>query len=292
MRERALLFGDTKSLVGIVSEPVRRTTAEPIGAVLLNAGVLHRIGPNRINNTMARRLAQSGAVAIRFDFSGLGDSPARALPRPFVESVVTETREAMDVLASRWGVRRFVLIGICSGADNALHVATIDDRVMGAALIEPYSVPVSGSLLYSYRRKLFNPRSWARMLFGKSELWSILGERLRSKRPEAPVASVATNAPTKVMAPELVPGRDEWVTQVKTALAREARLLFLYSHDSPAYYNYRTLLKGRLGEEIERGLTRLERIGGTDHAFTPLAAQEAVVASVCRWVDSVAESRA
>jgi len=293
LNERALLFGETKSLVGIVTEPARGSAAEPLGVVLLNAGVLHRIGPNRMNRTLAQRIAEAGAVAMRFDFSGLGDSPARTTPRPFVESVVAETRQAMDVLASTWGVRRFALCGICSGADNALHVATADERVVAAALIEPYSVPAPGALMQSYRRKLLNPRSWGRLLRGRSELWSILAARLRPPRPTpasaAPTVAESPRAaePTVVLAPDLVPSREEWVAQVKSALGRETRLLFLYSEDSPAYYHYQTLLKAPLAAETARGLARLERLGGTDHAFTPLAAQEALVATVCRWLEPV-----
>ncbi|MGH7928173.1 MAG: alpha/beta hydrolase, partial [Candidatus Binatia bacterium] len=75
MREEALLLGKTRSLVGILTDPpeAKRSTRLP-GIILLNAGIIHRVGPNRMHVKIARTLAPMGFVVVRFDFSGIGDS--------------------------------------------------------------------------------------------------------------------------------------------------------------------------------------------------------------------------
>ena len=75
LNEEAVVFGKVENLVGIVSEP---TDGEANGNepafVLLNAGLVHRVGPNRFYVTLARELAKAGHVTLRFDYSGVGDS--------------------------------------------------------------------------------------------------------------------------------------------------------------------------------------------------------------------------
>ena len=58
MTEEAVLFGTTQSLVGILSQPPREEAPRGLPAViLLNAGIVHRVGPNRLYVRMARELA-------------------------------------------------------------------------------------------------------------------------------------------------------------------------------------------------------------------------------------------
>ena len=67
MREHAFLFGETKSLLGITTEPAAGAgdSSHP-AVVLLNAGLVHRIGPNRLYVNTARRLADAGFTVLRF----------------------------------------------------------------------------------------------------------------------------------------------------------------------------------------------------------------------------------
>ena len=63
--EMVVRFGDAESLVGIVTLPSAPTNSTAV--VLLNAGVIHRVGPHRMNVQLARRLAARGFTALRFD---------------------------------------------------------------------------------------------------------------------------------------------------------------------------------------------------------------------------------
>src|SRR5262249_60034136 len=102
----------------------------------------------------------------------------------------------MDVLAASRGARRFLLAGICSGADSALSAAAQDERVAGAALIEPYAIPGPAFPLYQYRRRILDPRSWWRLLRGRSEiLEGLRAHRAEPPAPRAPAAAAAGPAP-------------------------------------------------------------------------------------------------
>src|SRR5437867_9087769 len=134
MKEAAILFGASKSLVGVVTDPPEGGTSRP-AVILLNSGIIHRVGPNRLYVTLARRLAQAGFVTLRFDLSGIGDSVIRRDNVPFERSSVLETQEAMEYLATTRGTGRFLLAGICTGAVVAYHTARADQRVAGAASV-------------------------------------------------------------------------------------------------------------------------------------------------------------
>ena len=282
MKERALLFGERKSLVGVITEPATPPPPERPAVLFLNAGVVHRVGPNRIHVRLARELARHGLLSMRFDFSGLGDSRPRADPTPFAQAAVAETRQAMDVLASTRGARSFVLVGICSGADNALRAAGHDGRVAGAVLIEPYTIPAPAFVLYQYRRKILDPRSWWRLLRGRSEVLGTMRERRAEEA--APRAAQAPVAPVREPALDsIVPSAEEFVRQVHALVERGTGLCLIYSSESPAYFNYLSLLRRKLRPARAAGRVRLRVLKRTDHTFTPLDVQEELMRTVRDW---------
>ena len=301
MKETALLFGDRKSLVGVVTEPSCRPDPERPAVLFLNAGVLHRVGPNRLHVRLARELATEGFVSMRFDFSGLGDSRPRADATSFAEAAVAETRQAMDVLAASHGARSFLLGGMCSGADNALRAAGHDPRVAGAVLIEPHSVPGPGFLLYSYRRKLLNPASWWRLLRGKSEVVQLL----KASAADEPVPPAAAPA-------AIVPSRAELARQVRTLVERRLEkragihvVPFVdekpldpardSNADRDVFLGGDQIARPRkdgtgngLAPALRAGHARLHVLTRTDHVFTPLSAQAQVAAAIRAWARAAA----
>jgi pimeloyl-ACP methyl ester carboxylesterase len=176
--EQPVLFGTERNLVGIVTVPDAGVAANRLGAIFLNAGVVHRVGPNRLYVNCARALAKLGFVSARFDLPGIGDSPPRRDAKPFEQAAVEETVQAMSDLEQRCGVGRFVLIGLCSGAVVSFNTALADARVVGTVLINPQgfggshefiSYVVGRGATRRYLQKLFSARSWRRALTGRSD---------------------------------------------------------------------------------------------------------------------------
>lgn len=73
-REEAHRFGRASHLVGVVGLPDTRRAA--IGVIVLNAGLVHRVGPFRLHVELTRRINATGYATLRFDLSTLGDSAA------------------------------------------------------------------------------------------------------------------------------------------------------------------------------------------------------------------------
>lgn len=179
-RERSVLYGKRASLVGILTyspTPVER--ALPC-LLILNAGIVRKVGPARLNVILARALAETGFDVFRFDFAGVGDSPIRTDGKSLAEGVILDVQETMDHLSETMGYETFVTIGLCSGADNGMRAAEVDPRIVGVAMFDPtidrtakwYLHKTWGRLSsWQYLRSLMSPRHrrWQRLLKGEAE---------------------------------------------------------------------------------------------------------------------------
>lgn len=128
MMERIVDLG--AGMFGILAEPEPAASA-PYCFVLINAGNLHRCGPFRLHVKLVRRLARQGLAALRFDVPGVGDSLRRS-DKPQREAL----RDMLDQLEAVSGHSRFVVAGICAGADSAWQLALDDERVVGVTLLD------------------------------------------------------------------------------------------------------------------------------------------------------------
>jgi pimeloyl-ACP methyl ester carboxylesterase len=106
-------------LLAVVTEP------DLVGAsptlVLLNNATGHHIGPARLWVDWSRRMAARGFRVARVDLSGIGESPVRAgqvVDRPYAP----ETTDDIAAIATALD-GEVVLIGMCSGARNAIDAA-------------------------------------------------------------------------------------------------------------------------------------------------------------------------
>ncbi|MGE5451539.1 MAG: alpha/beta fold hydrolase, partial [Acidobacteriota bacterium] len=140
MSEFVLNFGPQGGLVGTLCIP-GDTAPQPLAVVLLNAGVIPRMGPHRFNVKLARALAQAGISSMRLDLSGQGDSEAATQRSHHEDLALADLQAAMDEVSARTGITRFVIAGICSGAINGLAVAQQDPRVVGLWMLDGYAYP-------------------------------------------------------------------------------------------------------------------------------------------------------
>jgi hypothetical protein len=142
LTEHALHFGDDGGLFGILTEPTLPSADEASPLFLfLNAGQIHRVGPYRMHVRLARILAGMGVRSLRIDLSGRGDS-VRRTDLAGASAVADDFARVVDGLEARLGPQRIVLVGLCSGADDAIRLAVSDARVAGLFLLDPYC-PVS-----------------------------------------------------------------------------------------------------------------------------------------------------
>ncbi len=138
-RERAVVFGAAPGLAGVLCEPDAQSCAagrrRPV--LFLDGGRNYHIGWARQTVAHARALAAAGIASLRFDFSGIGDSPPPGpgqQPPIYSPSALHDTRAALDWLAAE-GYPDAIGIGVCSGAYAALHGARADVRLRHIVLV-------------------------------------------------------------------------------------------------------------------------------------------------------------
>lgn len=264
MKEEAVVFGPSKSLIGVISEPDEHSE-ERTGILLLNSGIVHRVGANRLYVKIARSVATLGFTSIRFDFSGVGDSGIRHDLLPRLESKISETQDAMNVLASTRGINRFILMGICSGAVDSYRTALVDTRVVGMMLINQggwtseYQHAMNGLWARRYlMTRLFNPKNWFETIIGRAHYdWMVFGLQ-RLFNAGSKVRSVLNNIRSNF----------------KSMSDRGVGVLFICSETDQALYTYKSIFDRR---PAELNSPEVQIIQGADHIFTPLHTQESLI---------------
>jgi alpha-beta hydrolase superfamily lysophospholipase len=124
----------------------------PLALLLLSSGALPHPGPNRAWVEVARRWAARGIPTVRLDLPGIGEAggndPELVTDESTYESWrVDDVRSVLNQLQAAGISDRFVLGGLCSGANCSLQGALADTRVCGAVLINLFLVTWSAELI-------------------------------------------------------------------------------------------------------------------------------------------------
>lgn len=282
MKETAVCFGTTRSLSGVLTEPSRDQGGRP-AVLLLNAGLLHRVGPNRLYVTLARRLAAAGFPVLRFDFSGLGESESRRDELTIEQSTLAEGREAMDFLVSLGIADRFVPMGLCAGAENAHRIAVQDPRVSGAVMIDGYAYRTAGFYLRHLGRRVTSGRTWRNFLTGQSG-WRRTFRGVLAGGDDAPANGAAAGGLNFL---RVFPPKAVCKAELEGLLARPVDLFLLYTGGGMEdYYNYPTQFGDAFPALRDHPRIRVQFIASADHTFTLRSDQEQLVSSIASWAEA------
>ena len=285
IRERPFTLDLSSGRVfGILSEPADAERGD-MGAVLLNAGALRRIGPGRLWVDLARSWAGRGIPTLRLDLRGIGDADgdAGAYARNasfYVPELVDQVLETLDALEQRGVGSRFVLGGLCSGAYWSFHAALRDQRVRSALLMNPMILYWDRSITAERDARevkaAIRESPWRRLVSGEI-------------RPAHVRTAVRTSAASALRAP-----RDAWARRSRKRRLDRAfdalraagkRVLFVFGQREVVYEEF--ALEGRL-DHLERWPNvEIEVVRGGDHTFRSLPTQGEVHALLSRALDGV-----
>jgi pimeloyl-ACP methyl ester carboxylesterase len=272
VRESAFSFGKGDGLFGILHEP--ETSKHLPTVILLNAGLVHRVGPGRMSVDLARRLADLGFASLRLDLSGLGDSAPRPdQPDPH-QRVLLDVTEAMDCLGQRRGARRFVVAGMCSGAINAHRVAAADGRVAGLIMFDGYAYPTRQFYLRRYGPRLVNPST--AMSFVGRQVARLLG---------APPPSQPATADDEILSQDFPP-QERIASELRQLMERNLSLLMVYSGSWYLYFNYREQIRDNFPNVPFGDRLTVEHFPEADHTYTLLQDRERLLTTVLTWIQS------
>lgn len=233
-KDEAILFGQHQNLIGVWTEAsdsvgidaeetdeVRSTTA----VIMVTAGMIHHSGPFRLHVELANQLRHLGIPSLRFDLSGIGESLGIGASGSSLDRAADEIGQAIDCIAARYGIEKVILFGLCSGADDSIHTASVDDRVCGVVAMDGCGYRTTGYHLHRlaghYLPRLAKLSKWGSLLgrfskHGDETPGSLqMGEDIR----EFPSQSVAQS-------------------QLLALAKRSVQLHFIYTGGVGDYYNH------------------------------------------------------
>ncbi|MGQ7845918.1 alpha/beta fold hydrolase [Granulosicoccus sp. 3-233] len=292
-RETACTFGTDCQLTGVFTE-ASGEHHEQACALFLTAGLLHHIGPTRLHVELARSLAAQGVAGLRFDLSGAGDSEPSSLGGDYRQRPVREVTQAMDYLQAHHGKQRFVLLGLCSGADDALATAQQDPRVVGVVLLNGYAYPAGRFRFYRILR-FYMPR-----LFVWQKLRNGAGRLLRRLLPRQPAATAVSTSSASVDVETLtdqerlellqldndyrhIPPQAETAAILQSLCQADTDLLFIYTGSEHDTYTYEGQL-GAMFPDLRDDPHLQERyIQEADHTLILKEDRDKVIAWISEW---------
>lgn len=304
INEQPCHFGRGERLFGILSyreQPAtgRSAAEQPVArpaVVLSNAGSVHHVGPNRIYVELARSLSALGYTCLRMDLEGLGDSIASGDARenhPYPETAVRDTEAALGYLSAAHGCRRFIVVGLCSGAHTAFHagVELAEHDIVESILINPLTFRWQEGMSLEttqsdrhfqdvayYRHSARDVDKWKKLLKGQVKLGYLAGVALSQSR-------VLVKSHRDSIVERL---RGQHTSDLSAALGqyfdRQRQLSLFVSSTDPGYD---VLLAGarnmvRLG--LKDGKIKLKFIPDADHTFTRRDKRRELVEAICHHV--------
>lgn len=288
--EQTLLLGPHNGLVGVITPPLppadgQAPREDPPFVIILNAGIIHRVGPNRLHVSLARALSADGFPVLRVDLSGLGDSQGREDGSAPLDAALADIRDTIDTLQATRQVKRVVLVGLCSGADHSVIYAASDPRVAGVVLLDPSIPRTKGYYLKHYSGRLLSLRTWKNVALGRHPVW----QRLKRRAHGAPVGESGASGDGMAAArPAVTLEHPEVRAYLENAygraLANGALFLTVLTADRERQHNYRRQLQDAFPSLDFNGRLLIEYFERCDHTFTTLASQQRLVGLVRRWM--------
>jgi dienelactone hydrolase len=283
------------NLAGVLTEPLGQR--EPgMCVVLVNAGAVRSIGPNRMWVELARRWAARGVTTFRLDVEGIGDADGDTAPyaddeQLYVGELVPQVLAALDVLQRRGLGDRFVLAGLCGGAYWCFHAALTDPRVSAALMLNPrrlfWDPDVAPARDFRYLMvnrtprqllaRALNPATWLKIHVEAS------GARVRALVLwilAAPKRALLNHA---LRGPSGAAGRSEFDEAFDRLQAAGKRVMVMFSGDEPLHFEL--VRSGQMAELERRDNVTLESVTVRDHTCRPISAQRDVHAILDRALE-------
>ena len=282
MRETTFAFGPDGRLVGTLSLPVDHA-GSTLGMVLFNAGVVHRVGPHRINVKLGRELARRGIPTLRFDLHGNGDSLGADGYLGYKEQVVADLCAALDALQAASGVQGFALVGFCSGALSSTWAAEHDTRVRHIVLYDAFSLQTLSSRLRFLAVRLRNhglsPAALALYLHRLGSVFGSLSALVKTLYWRTRARHLATD--------DMQPSREQLVEAWRQLAARGVRVSVLAAGADFSNVNHDAQIVEALGlGPHDQAGVHTGFLPQIDHLMTSGNAQRAFIDWICADVES------
>jgi len=229
---------------------------------------------------MARVLASDGAASLRFDLAGVGDSETRSGGGDFAERSIVDVQSAMSYLTETYGHTRFVLIGLCSGADDALATAARDPRVVGTVLLNGYAYRAGQFMLHRVLN-FYLPRLlvWQKV---RNRLLRLVGKSVDTADKSEVAALTQLDDDYRD-----IPPIEQTGERIDSLTRNGTQLLFIYTGSEHDVYTYHGQLFDMFPRQRHNPRLREQYIKEADHTFVLRSDRDKLTAWVRSWYSGV-----
>jgi alpha/beta superfamily hydrolase len=297
--ETPVFLDPDRILFGILSTPQSASPGARLrrGILLLNAGGTHRVGPNRLYVTLARRWASLGHAVLRMDISGIGDS----LPRPgeaenaiYTANAPADIQQGIRYLRERAGASECCAIGLCSGAYHAFKAAVRGLPLESVVMINPLTffwkdgmsldAPLPDRRVISeahrYQKTAFRMQSWLKLMRGQVNVGRVV--QILVRRTGSVINHYCRDLARRLGRPL----NDDLGRELESVARRRIGMLFVFAARDPGI----ELLRTQGGSRVKklRSQLQIELITGADHTFTTHRARNRLIEVLARALESSA----
>ena len=269
--------------MGVLTTPDARQATGAPHVLLINSGVIHRVGSSRLYVELARALAATGIYALRFDLSGIGDSKRRTDVESVRESVERDIGDAIQYMKTSQGAQQVILMGLCSGAFDAFNAALKQPTVVGAIMVD-LPGPFRGwqHTVRHIASRLFRKDSWRnplRKLLGHSR--TLVNDKM-NQRPSGGRYVVGARGSAS---------RDRMRDALDALLARGVRLHFTFTAGLEENYNHPGQFKSTFPRAARHPALSYDFFPEPDHSFGTRAMRDRLIRRTVDWVLAGANGR-
>ena len=262
------VFGAFDNLMGVVTLPVVQRSDTAL--IMLTPGMLHHVGPFRLHVQMARALAGAGMLSLRFDLSGIGESLPIGAAGSSLQRAANEVGQAMDLITADYGLSKFILFGLCSGADDSLYASLGDDRVVGSVLLDGCGYPTPAfrwvRMYKHYLPRLCHPGKW----------WQIALRFAKGNAHEP--ASLRLGDDIREF-----PDREQAAREVQQLVDRGVRMHFIYTGGVGEYFNHYGQFRDMFHDVDFRGQVSCRYFPDMDHVAILSEDRIRLIEDVVQW---------
>ena len=185
-------------------------------------------------------------------------------------------------------MQRFVLVGLCSGADNGYATGVADARVAGVVLIDPNAYPTWKTRPRFLLMGLGSPR-W---------LLGSLRNHIRRLRPAPEHRGEQAHASEQAAGPSGAerdvrpkPPLAEFAAGLTSVVGRGGAIIAIYSGSSLRQFNHVRQLDEALEPFGLAGRIDCRLYARANHTFTELSAQAQLIDTIVEWSHALAVRR-
>ena len=279
MKETIENFGNQGHLYGTLCVPEEGAFKSGTPCIiLLNAGLVYQAGPNRLYVEMARDMAKKGFCSFRFDLSGIGDSNRSRENISYDEQIPNDIGDALAFIEKKTGIESFVLMGLCTGADNAHKYALINSKVTGAIFLDGYAYKTPGYYLRYYGPKIINPIRVARWLN------RLIFANSKNSMPSSEVNPIQEKEKDGYFWD--VPPKDKTIKELKQLVDRNVFQLHVYTSGWEWCFNHQSQFDSMYKKVDFKGLATCVYFGQSDHVYTLIDDRFKLIKTVTNWLCS------